>query len=271
MRAEVHLPRGYNRKYNICMKSNRAHSLTIVGQHQVRLQNRTADFTLKQSSRIRGMRLEIRYDSGLTVVVPRRYSLKEVYRILQKKEDWILRHLPGQVPAQMPLFKKEIDHGERVQFMGRKLEVIVSKDGEKLGSAFLTGNKLFVHTRHGMSRARTLENWYREQAASIFREKAGSFQLEMGVRYNKITIRAQRKRWASASPLGNLSLNWKLLLAPEVIIDYVIMHELAHFKHMDHSKKFWQFLSRFCPNWREYRKWLVTHEDDLKARATFCS
>ena len=95
------------------------------------------------------------------------------------------------------------------------------------------------------------------------------FRGQWGSVISRITIRGQRKRWASASPLRNLSINWKLLLAPEAIIDYVIMHELAHFKHMDHSRKFWDYLAQYCPKWREYRKWLVDHEDDLKSRAAF--
>jgi predicted metal-dependent hydrolase len=213
--------------------------------------------------------MEIRGESGLTVVVPRKYSLQNVHEVLEKKADWILRHLPGQGPVQVPLFRKQVDHGEKVPFMDRKLEVIIGNDGERPGTAYLKGNKLTIAPTAGKDRAYILERWYRKEAAHIFKEKADIFQRTMGLQYNRITIRGQEKRWASASPRGNLSINWKLLLAPEIIIDYVIMHELAHFKHMDHSKKFWGFLEKYCPNWREYRKWLVTHEDELKASATF--
>jgi predicted metal-dependent hydrolase len=251
------------------MKSRHAHRLTTIGQHQIKLQNRIVDYTLKQSTRIRGIRLEIRGESGLTVVVPKRYSIQQVHEILEKKAIWIFRHLPGRTPVQIPLFRKPVDHGEKVPFLGKKLEVVISSDGEKPGTAHLKGNRLLISYTEGLDRAKILENWYRQQAAQVFKEKADTFQRTMGLKYHRITIRGQRKRWASASPLGNLSINWKLLLAPEVIVDYVIMHELAHFKHMDHSRKFWDFLGRFCPNWREYRRWLVLHEDELNASASF--
>ncbi|MHB8086092.1 MAG: M48 family metallopeptidase [Dehalococcoidia bacterium] len=254
------------------MKHKSRPPLSIIGQQEINLQNRSVGYTLKQSSRIRGIRLEIHNESGLIVIVPRKYSHKQVHDVLVKKSGWILRHLPVTKPLQMPLFIKEVDHGEKIQFMGRMLELVLSEGDDKDKSPVLKGNKLFIPLSSGVKgRALVLEGWYRQQAALIFKEKADTFQKTLGVRYSRITIRGQKKRWASASPLGNLSINWKLLLAPEKIIDYVIVHELAHFKHMDHSRKFWDYLAKYCPKWREYRKWLLDHEDDLKARASFGS
>jgi predicted metal-dependent hydrolase len=250
------------------MKSRRSIKLITIGTRQAKLQGRTIEYTLKQSPRIGGVRLEVRTDSGLTVVVPKRYSLHYVDELLDKKSDWILRHL-STPPLQMPLFHKEVDHGEKVPYMGKRLELVVTSDGARSAGAYLKGNKLHISTAPGFSRAKVLEAWYRDEAARVFTEKADRFQQQMGLHYGHITIRGQKKRWASASPTGALSINWKLLLAPEEIIDYVIMHELAHFKHMDHSRNFWEFLARFCPKWREYRRWLVTHEDELKTSASF--
>jgi len=254
----------------MCMKSRRITRLPVIARRITKLDGRSIEYALKQSPRLRGIRIEVHNDTGLVVVVPRRYNPEKLDELLQEKSGWILRHLPNMNPAQMPLFRKEIDHGEKIKYMGRMIEVVVSRDGMARPSAQLKGNKLLVTYGPGtVSRSRILEAWYRQQAAQIFTEKADQFKVKMGLRYNKIIIRGQRKRWASASPLGNLSINWKLLMAPEDVIDYVIMHELAHFKHMDHSRKFWDFLAKFCPHWREYRRWLVVHEDELKSAATF--
>ena len=84
-----------------------------------------------------------------------------------------------------------------------------------------------------------------------------------------VSIRNQRTRWGSCSAKGNITLNWKLLMAPPDIVDYVIIHELAHRKHMNHSQKFWQFVELYSPRWKEYRKWLVKHEDELKSSSEF--
>ena len=135
---------------------------------------------------------------------------------------------------------------------------------------YLKGDNLVIQAgSNGRSKAQVLEKWYRAQAKHIFTGKADLLQKSMGVHYKDLTIRGQRKRWASASPTGSLSINWRLLLAPEPIIDYVLMHELAHLKHMNHSKKFWDYLSKFCPEWREHRKWLRINEEQLKSESKF--
>lgn len=252
------------------MKKRPARQLSIIGHNNIILDGRTVSYILKQSARIQGIRLEIHGDTGLIVVVPRKYSPAKVTEILQKKSKWILRHLPENKPFQMPLFSKEIDHGERIRYMDKWLKIVISSDGHGKASASLKDNTLFICCGDRQAnRSKILESWYRQQAYNIFKQKADTFKTAMGLNYRRIVIRGQRKRWASASPVGNLSINWKLLLAPEAVVDYVIMHELAHLKHMNHSKKFWEFLSLYCPKWKEHRKWLIRHEDELKREASF--
>jgi hypothetical protein len=85
---------------------------------------------------------------------------------------------------QIPLFRKEVDHGEKVRYMDKMIEVVVTKDGQKSTSAYLKDNKLFISCGPGtQGRAKILEDWYRSQAACVFKEKADRFQTEMGLRY----------------------------------------------------------------------------------------
>jgi len=250
------------------IKRNRR--LTLIGEGEVDLQGRPIAYSLKQSQRTRGIRLEIRSETGLTVVVPRKYARQQVLDILRQKAGWILKHLPTNKPVQMPLFTQELGQGDRLSFLGRPIEIVIDTRKSPASSAVLHGNKLLVSSgpRNGAI-PKILEKWYRQQAAMVFKQKADSYQEIMGLRYHTIFIRGQRTRWGSCSPAGNLTLNWKLLMAPEEIVDYVVMHELAHLKHMNHSKKFWDLVGRYCPGWKRHRKWLILHEDELKARATF--
>jgi predicted metal-dependent hydrolase len=250
------------------IKRNRR--LTLIGEGEVDLMGRPIGYRLKQSQRTRGIRLEIRSETGLTVVVPGRYTQRQILDILQQKARWIIKHLPTNDPVQLPLFTPEPGQGDKLYFMGRPIEISISTVKSATSSAVLDGYKLLVSTaaRDGAI-PRILEKWYRQQAAKVFKQKADNFQLSMGLHYRAIYIRGQRTRWGSCSPAGNLTLNWKLLMAPEEIIDYVVIHELTHLRHMNHSKKFWDMVEHYCPNWKRYRKWLVTHEDELKARASF--
>ena len=94
------------------------------------------------------------------------------------------------------------------------------------------------------------------QAKKIFPERTAYFAERMGVTYNRITIREQKTRWGSCSSAGNLNFNWKLVLMPPGVLDYVVVHELAHRREMNHSAAFWKVVATWMPDYKKYRKWL---------------
>ncbi len=97
---------------------------------------------------------------------------------------------------------------------------------------------------------------YRDKAREIFEQKVSYYAQMMGVSYGRIAIRDQKTRWGSCSSKGNLNFNWKLALMPDEILDYVVVHELAHRMEMNHSDKFWKIVENVLPDYRERRKWL---------------
>ena len=94
------------------------------------------------------------------------------------------------------------------------------------------------------------------RAKKIFSERTAYFAKRMGVTYNRITIREQKTRWGSCSSVGNLNYNWKLVLMPPGVLDYVVVHELAHRREMNHSAAFWKVVATWMPDYKKYRKWL---------------
>ena len=251
------------------MPAKRYPRLAVIGQEQIKLLDSTVAYTIKQSYRTRSIRLEIRRETGLTVVVPRKYTPVQIQDILVQKSKWILRHLQGGKPVQMPLFKPAPGHGDRLPYLGKTIEIAVTAEASRRAAARLTDGRLLIPLASGANTAPVLEKWFREQARLVFTQKAETFKAVMGLNYKDILIRGQKTRWGSCSPAGNITLNWKLLMAPEEIVDYVIIHELAHRKHMNHSGRFWQLVERYCPRWKEHRKWLARHEDELKSSAAF--
>ena len=105
-----------------------------------------------------------------------------------------------------------------------------------------------------------------ESAKRDIPERVARHSEAMGVTYGRITIRNQKTRWGSCSAKGNLNFNCLLMLAPEDVRDYVVIHELAHRKHMNHSKDFWDEVESFMPDYSEKRKWLRVHGDELMQR-----
>ena len=104
-----------------------------------------------------------------------------------------------------------------------------------------------------------LEQAYRRQAKARLEERAAYFASRMGVSYQRISVRAAKTRWGSCSAKGNLNFHWKQILMPPQVLDYVVVHELAHRKEMNHSPAFWAEVEKILPDYRERRKWLKTY------------
>lgn len=107
------------------------------------------------------------------------------------------------------------------------------------------------------------ETEYRKKAREVLGKKTEWWAERMDVEYGRITIRGQATRWGSCSSLGNLNYNWKLILLPEQLQDYVIVHELAHRREMNHSPRFWAIVEQYLPDHKERRKQLRTYEQQL--------
>lgn len=108
-----------------------------------------------------------------------------------------------------------------------------------------------------------LEMRYKEAARSYIPKRVAYYHAFTGGTYNRICIRSQKTRWGSCSSNGTLSFNWRLMLAPPAVLDYVVVHELCHLTHMNHSKEFWLSVEAVCPDYRSLRKWLKEHGSEL--------
>ena len=106
------------------------------------------------------------------------------------------------------------------------------------------------------------EKMYREQARLVCTKQAEYYSKMMGVTYGRIAIKNTRTRWGSCSSWENLNFHWKLVLMPPAILDYVVIHELAHRKEMNHSSRFWAEVEKILPDYRERRKWLKEHGNE---------
>ena len=108
-----------------------------------------------------------------------------------------------------------------------------------------------------------LEKRYIQAAKDYFPKRAAYYLPFTGGSFQRITIRDQKTRWGSCSARGTLSFNWRLMLAPPAVLDYVVVHELCHLTHMNHSPAFWALVESVCPDYRIHRKWLKEHGQEL--------
>jgi predicted metal-dependent hydrolase len=201
------------------------------------------------------------------VVVPRRMALRHVEPFVREKRRWIERTLRSFREAEEALPPPELEHGGWAPYLGRELLLRVSVEpGRVRDHVALRGEVLHVKVgRRGPAAVReALERWYRRRARVEVAARLDAAVRRAGARYTSLTIRSQRTRWASCSSSGAMSFNWRLLLAPEPILDYVVEHEVAHLDVLDHSPRFWRLLESRCPEYREHERWLKRHGAALR-------
>ncbi|MDD2251326.1 MAG: M48 family metallopeptidase, partial [Candidatus Cloacimonetes bacterium] len=110
----------------------------------------------------------------------------------------------------------------------------------------------------------TLIKWYRQCFTEVVEERIEKYSLYLSVSPRKVVVKDQKTRWGSCSEKGNINLNWRLVMAPIEIIDYVVVHELCHLRIMNHSKDFWNLIESILPNYRESRGWLKVNGSSLE-------
>jgi predicted metal-dependent hydrolase len=203
-------------------------------------------------SRRKTIALTVEFDGRLTVRAPLRARDEYIRRLVEQKEDWI--RSKQELTRGKPVFApKRYVEGETFWYLGERHPLyMVEQNAPRLE---LNGG--FRLARLAQPRAAALfQRWYKQQALRIITERVQHFALQHGFAYRAMKITSARTRWGSCSSRGTLSFAWRLVMAPPAVIDYVVLHELAHLKIHNHSPKFWSSLERLLPDYREKKKWL---------------
>ena len=176
---------------------------------------------------------------------------------MRELRPWIERRLRESPPARAAVAAR----AGTVPYLGQTLTLVPEPGRTRVHRR---GEELLVPA--GEERVAALERFYRRAARAEVADRLDAACAASGLRYSALTIRGQRTRWASCSRSGAMSFNWRLLLAPEAVLDYVVWHEVCHLEVMDHSPRFWSLLAAHCPGYREQVRWLRRHGSDARAR-----
>lgn len=201
--------------------------------------------------------LIIERDGRLLVRAPQHLALVRIQEFVDQKAGWIQRtraQIQSASPKNAPVHQKhQFRSGETYMFLGNPLvlQVVPGFSGlVQQPEAFYLGKKdqpkaLALFTR-----------WYREHARSIISGRVAEYSQRHGFQYQKLRISSARTRWGSCSSRGTLSFTWRLVMAPMAIIDYVVVHELVHLQHPNHSREFWARVQEILPDYKARRDWL---------------
>jgi hypothetical protein len=187
---------------------------------------------------------------GVEVVLPRRAPAREAAAAISELRPWIERRL-----AELERVRAAVSaRGDTLPYLGQTLRLVPQPGRTR---AHRRGDELLVP--EGEAGRSAIERFYRRAAQSEIAPRLDAACAASGTSYARLSIRSQKTRWASCSRSGAMSFNWRLLLAPEPVLDYVVWHEVCHLEVMDHSPRFWKLLSDRCPDYRQHLRWLRRH------------
>lgn len=223
--------------------------------------------------------IQIYPDGRLLVRAPVRTRKADIQAVLEKKGDWIRKHMEAVEKAGPIAVKKResYEDGSILLFRGReyRLTVLLNREETNLYNKrkdkpviWTEGQHLFVKMGcDAKPDSDVIENsvlsWYKTCARERIMDRLEFFNSFIREDYGQVRIKEVKSRWGSCSSKRNLNFNWRLIKAPDVVLDYVVLHELCHLKEMNHSRQFWNHVEEVMPKYRECRNWLKVNGGEL--------
>ena len=197
---------------------------------------------------------------GVRVVLPAD-STTDPEVLLSENAAWVIEKKQKYDSYREKVPDRKFEPGETFPYLGEEYEIVV----EKRPSSETAENALRLAEHHveQTSIKRALETLYRRKAREFFGSEADRLADEMEVEYDKIEIRNQRTKWGSCSTSGTLGLNWRLMMAPPDVIEYILVHELAHLREQNHTDEFWSILAEHDPDYVDHAEWLEENSTQL--------
>lgn len=214
-------------------------------------------FPLKIIKSARARKLTLRIDTKERMAVltlPRYCAQKKAVEFITHHQEWIKSSL-AQIPE-----AKSFQNGDKISLFGQ--EVIISHEPSRRLGAKLENTKLIVSGEKEFINRR-VKDYIKKKAEEEFGKRARRYAQKLGVTIHSITIKDTKSRWGSCSTLNNLNFSWRVALAPNYVIDYLMAHEVSHLLHHDHSPNFWQTVKNLNADYEKGEKWLKDHGKEL--------
>ncbi|HMM21834.1 MAG TPA: SprT family zinc-dependent metalloprotease [Selenomonadales bacterium] len=222
---------------------------------------RRLNYTVRYSRR-RTVGIKLVPPDLLEVAAPAGFPGASIEAVLLKKAAWIAGHLRRLAATAANPINAGLQPGSQLLYLGRPLSLRIVPAKTARPKVEQDGRQLLVHLPPAPDRAQAgllaeaLKKWYIHAARELLAERTAFWAGEIGVRPCRLFIREQKSRWGSCSSRGNINYNWRIVMAPPEVVDYLVVHELCHIKVPNHSKDFWLLVGQAVPDYKRHRKWL---------------
>lgn len=214
------------------------------------------EITVRRSSRRKTLALQVK-DGRIVVLAPIKMDLKLIQSFVKQKQDWLKKHLERQQNIQHQIWQD----GTTFSFLGEEVSICVRPNIQQTERI---GQKLHVV---GQDLAEEVRLWATEEVKATYLALAqnAAAALNVGHLLRSVKVTNTRSRWGSCNSKGDIRLHWALCLAPLPVLQYVVLHEVAHLLEMNHSPRYWANVARVMPEHQQYRDWLRVHGAGLMA------
>lgn len=194
-------------------------------------------------------------DETLNIMSPLKVSQKFLLSLVEKRKDWTLERLKKRKA------KRQLIQDNKIMYLGKEIDLIINnsellKDG---GFCELNNDKLLINISNNWTEKtlkNAVEDWYKKECLKVITDRVQYYAKQNNFNYGMISVREQKTVWGTCNHKNNLSFNWKAILFEEAVIDYLVVHELAHTIHKNHSKEFWKTVENILANYKELNKQL---------------
>lgn len=222
------------------------------------------DYTIKRSAKRQKLTITVERDRSVIVHAPKSVSDERIAEVVDSKRQWIyekVKHEQKYTERPHPP-GKELVSGESALYLGRNYRIELVDDEAKSGARF--DHKFFIPRKQEAKRKEVLREWYKAKAAEKIKPRVDRHARELGVEFAECRIVDNRYRWGSCTVKDNVNLNWRLIKAPMFVIDYVIVHELAHLLEANHTPRFWNIVRSQISTMDKAKQWLKEHGQILE-------
>lgn len=208
-------------------------------------------------SKRRTVQLSITNDARLVIRAPLRMPVSEINRFVESKAGWIREKKELILKRRALVLQPQFLEGSKVIYLGSYFTLSFVPG---INRPEIKDDLLLFPQKHREHVAEALVKWYQREARSLFEKRVACYAAKTGLMCSSIRLSGARKRWGSCSSKNSLNFSWRLILAAPAAVDYVIVHELCHILHKNHSKRFWQAVETILPDYKSSRRWLREHQ-----------
>ncbi|MGJ9458523.1 M48 family metallopeptidase [Oceanobacillus sp. CF4.6] len=219
---------------------------------------KTIEFSVEFKKR-RTMEISVEPPNNVCVVAPLDTSEEIIIQKVKKKASWIVQKMFLFREMEYLKINREIVNGESFMYLGRNYSLQINiEETVKKPLIKLFQGKFYIETpsRDQEQIKQALENWYRQKTLEKVTKKINYYQHYFKRTPNGIKVKEQQKRWASCTSNNDLLFNWRCSMAPSYVLDYIVVHEMCHMYHMNHSQAFWDMLVSVMPDYESRKEWL---------------